>query len=422
MPREVERLSRRKIARLVKEPRPGRHADGDGLYLQTPEVSWISLFRFEGKRHELGLGPYPRVSLEAARVEHAEVRRLLGKGVNPLAERRKKCAEAKLDVAKAMTFKQCTEAYFTAHRAGWRNEKHAVQWSATLSTYAYPIIGALPVQAIDTALVMKVLEQEVRGAPDKPGAPFWTARTETASRLRGRIESVLDYARVRTWRTGENPARWRGHLDKLLPKPSKVQTVAHHAALPYAELPAFMAELRKQDGIAARGLEFLVLTATRTSEVLGARWDEIDLKAKLWTVPPERMKAGKEHRVPLSARAVAILEEMQGLEEPYLFPGKRAAPMNNQIFLSLLRRMNRAGLTAHGFRSTFRDWAAERTTFPSEMAEMALAHAVSSKVEAAYRRGDLFERRARMMAAWSAFAAVDKAGEVVPLTARTGVN
>ena len=313
------------------------------------------------------------------------------------------------------------ERYIEAHRAGWRNAKHAAQWAATLASYAEPIIGTLPVRAVDTALVMKVLEQEVRDAPDGRPAPLWATRPETAARLRGRIESILDWARVRGYRDGENPARWRGHLDKLLPARAKVRKVEHHAALPYSELPDFMAALRAQDGIAARALEFAILTAARTGEVIGARWSEIDIGEKLWTIPPERMKAGKEHRVPLSVKAVTILNEMKPLAQAsdgstdgsaFVFPGgKRGQPLSNMAFLMLLRRMKRGDLTTHGFRSSFRDWAAERTKFPSEVAEMALAHTVSNKVEQAYRRGDLFERRRRMMTVWSTFCTAAKQPE-----------
>jgi len=324
--------------------------------------------------------------------------------------------QERLEAAKAITFKQCAESYIKTHRAGWRNRKHAAQWEATLATYAEPIIGALPVQAVDTALVMKVLEQEVRDALDKPTAPLWTARPETASRLRGRMESILDWAKVRGHREGENPARWRGHLDKLLPARAKVRKVEHHAALPYDKLPDFTTVLRAQEGIAARALEFAILTAARTGEVIGARWGEIDIGEKLWTAPAMRMKAGKEHRLPLSARAVAILKEMKPLcqdgqneADAFVFPGgKHGKPLSNMAFLMLLRRMKHDDLTAHGFRSTFRDWAAERTNFPSEVAEMALAHAVGDKVEAAYRRGDMFKRRRRMMTAWATFCAASK--------------
>jgi integrase len=417
MPRVTERLTALEITRAIKKP--GKYADGNGLYLQVTDggASWILRFMLDGRPRYMGLGPLALYGLHEARAKALEARRLRHEGVDPIEARRAARAKARLEAARAVTFKECAEAYVKAHRPGWRNAKHAAQWEATLATYAEPIIGALPIPTIDTALVMKVLEQEVRGKSDKRGT-LWTAKPETASRLRGRIESILDWARVRGYREGENPARWRGHLDKLLPAPAKVRKVQHHAALPYAELPDFMATLRSQQGVAARALEFAILTAARTGEVIGARWNEIDLTEKLWTVPAERMKAGKEHRVPLSARAIAILEELKPLSQiadgkddrdAYVFSGgKGGQPFSNMAFLMLLRRMQRDDLTAHGFRSTFRDWAAERTHFPSEVAEMALAHAVSNKVEQAYRRGDLFERRRRMMTAWATFCGTTK--------------
>jgi integrase len=297
--------------------------------------------------------------------------------------------------AKVMTFRQCAEAYVAAHQAGWRNQKHAGQWPSTLSAYVYPHFGALPVQAIDTALVTKALE------------PIWLKKPETAGRVRGRIESILDWATARGYRKGENPARWRGHLENLLPKKSKVRRVEHHAALPYGELAAFMAQLRQQPGGGAAAFEFAILTAARTGEVLGARWDEINITERLWTVPAERMKAAREHRVPLSDSSLAILERMRQVgQSDYVFPGlKEKRPLSDMAMIMTLRRMGRGGLTTHGFRSTFRDWAAERTNFPREVAEMALAHAVSDKVEAAYRRGDLFEKRRQLMAAWVRYCA-----------------
>ena len=292
-----------------------------------------------------------------------------------------------------MTFNECTKQYLAAHSAGWRNAKHSAQWSSTLKTYVEPVIGSLSVHAIDTALVMKIIE------------PLWSKKPETASRLRGRIEAVLDWATVRGFRQGENPARWRGHLDKLLPARARVRKVKHHAALPYDELPTFMIGLRAQEGVAARALEFLILTAARTGEVIGARPDEI--KDKVWTVPAGRMKASKEHRVPLSESAFAVVETLR--EEhggAHLFPGgKRDKPLSNMAMLALLDRMGRSDLTAHGFRSTFRDWAAECTNYPNEVVEMALAHTISSKVEAAYRRGDLFEKRKSLMSDWATFCA-----------------
>jgi integrase len=414
---KLGKLTALKVSRIKT---PGMYADGGGLYLQVtanskngePAKSWIYRYMLSGRAREMGLGPLAAFGLQEARARATAARKLRHDGIDPIEARHAGRARARVEAAKALTFKECAEKYTGAHRAGWRNAKHAAQWEATLKTYADPIIGRLPVQAIDTPAVMKVLEQPVRFGPNE-SAPLWTGRTETASRLRGRIEAILDWARVRGYRGGENPARWRGHLDKLLPTRSKVQKVKHHAALPYDELPEFIATLRAQKGIGARALEFAILTAARTGEVLGARWGELDFAEKVWTVPASRMKTGKEHRVPLSARAISILEEMKTGsvitgrdDDPFVFPGgKLERPLSHMAFLMLLRRMGRRDLTAHGFRSTFRDWAAERTRFPAEVAEMALAHAVGDKVEAAYRRGDLFEKRRRLLWAWAAFSA-----------------
>jgi integrase len=292
-------------------------------------------------------------------------------------------------------------AYIDANEAGWRNEKHRGQWRSTLETYAYPYMGELPVSEVSTSHVMAALE------------PIWKTKAETAGRVRGRIEAVLDYARAREWRTGENPARWRGHIANMLPARSKTSRVEHHAALPWREAGLFMAALRRRDAVAARALEFTILTAARTGEVLGARWCEIDRQKALWIVPGSRMKAGREHRVPLSADAVALLDELAILQpegvsasDAMVFPGAKAGrPLSQMAMLMLLRRMERADLTAHGFRSTFRDWCAEATEFPSEMAELALAHTVGDKVEAAYRRGDMMEKRRKMMDDWAQFCA-----------------
>jgi integrase len=304
-----------------------------------------------------------------------------------------------------MTFRQCAEAYIAAHEMAWKNPKHAAQWPSTLGAYVYPVFGDLPVQAIDVGLVMKVIER------------IWIEKPETASRVRGRIESVLDWATARGYRRGENPARWRGHLENLLPKKSKVRRVEHHAALPYSELPEFMVELRRQEGVAARALEFAILTVARTSEALGATWSEIDLERHLWVIPAERMKSGREHRVPLSEPAVAILAAMKEVREGgYVFPGGRARrPLSNMAFLMRLRRMGRDDLTGHGFRSSFSDWCAERTNFASEVREMALAHTVSDKVEAAYRRGDLFRKRRQVMDAWARYATTTSDGNVISI-------
>jgi integrase len=408
MTRTTGRLTALKVSRVAGKP--GLYADGGGLYLQITNggASWVYRYMLKGKAREMGLGPLALYGLAEARAKALDARRLRHQGIDPIDARRVTNAQDRLSEARAITFRQCADTYIKAHRAGWRNPKHAAQWTTTLATYAEPIIGTLPVQAIDTALVMTVLEQPLQA---KEGIePLWTARPETASRLRGRIESILDWAKVRGYRDRENPARWRGHLDKLLPARGKVRRVKHHAALPHGELSTFMAALRAQEGIAARTLEFAILTAARTGEVIGCPWGELDLREKVWIIPAARMKAGKEHRVPLSERAIEILEELAKVSDTkttaYVFPGnKRDRPLSNMALLMLLRRMGRGDLTAHGFRSTFRDWAAELTNFPSEVAEMALAHTVSSKVEQAYRRGDLFERRRRLMAAWATFCA-----------------
>jgi integrase len=336
----------------------------------------------------MGLGAYPLVSLADARARASDARRLLLDKLDPISVREEKHTQAKLEVAKRVTFAECAARYIAAHEKEWRNAKHRQQWENTLKRYAYPIIGTLPVAAVDTALVQKVL------------TPIWNDKPETAKRLRGRIEAVLDYATVAEYRTGPNPARWRGHLSHMLARPSAIRAVTHHAALPYSQLPNFIGILRRQEGNSARALELLILTATRTGEALGARWSEIDLHEKLWTIPAARMKSGKEHRVPLSPQALEVLDAVKPpapQSDAFVFPGvKPQKPLSNMAFLMLLRRMGRTDLTVHGFRSTFRDWCAERTTFPSEVAEMALAHSIGNIVEAAYRRGDLFEKRRRL--------------------------
>jgi integrase len=420
MERSVGRLTALKVGSLLgserRERKLGLHADGGGLYLQVTDggASWVLRYMLAGCPREMGLGPLALYGLQEARAKALDARRLRHQGIDPIEHRRAHRAALALEAAKGTTFEDAAEAYIKAHRAGWRNAKHAAQWEATLETYAYPIFGKLSVQAIDTGLVMKVLEQDIPGEPGKPAAPLWTARPETASRLRGRIELVLDWAKVRGMRDGENPARWRGHFDKLLPARGKVRKVKHHAALPYGEMAGFMTALAKQDGVSARAFEFAILTAVRTNEIIGARRSEIDRREKVWVIPAERMKGGREHRVPLSTRALAILDDMHKLAredgaskvqgDGFVFPGGKAGkPLSNMAFLMLLRRMERGDLTAHGFRSTFRDWAAERTSFPREVAEAALAHVIDSKVEAAYRRGDLFEKRCRLMDAWAEF-------------------
>ena len=421
------------VKRVERLKQKGRYSDGGGLYLQVNESgskSWV--FKYERtlrdgngqpkrKEHMMGLGGLATFGLAEARERARLLRQQIKDGIDPLAAKRTAKAERELAAAKALTFAQATQAFYAQHEGQWRNRKHAAQFLSTLSTFAFPVIGNLSVAAIDTGLVLKVLEQKVDAERGYPAGPFWQARPETASRLRGRIESVLGWATVRGYRQGDNPARWRGHLSEALPARSANGKVEHYAALPYAELPAFMADLRKREGVAAQALEFTVLTAARTGEVIGgARWDEIDLKAGVWTVPAGRMKAGKEHRIPLSSRAVELLKDLYREDgNDFVFIGSQAGSgLSNMAMTTVLRRMGRGGITVHGFRSTFRDWAAERTNFPNHVVEQALAHTISDKVEAAYRRGDLFAKRKALMEAWARYCEAPVSGGVVPMRGR----
>jgi integrase len=394
--RTINRLSHKKVESLKE---PGMHSDGGGLYLQvtegadgTPRKSWLFRYTVGGRERQMGLGPLSDVSLAEARERAVGARELRRAGKDPISERQALRAENALLAAKAISFDECAKAYIAAHHAGWRNAKHASQWTNTINTYCAPVLGRLPVQLVDVTVVMKVLE------------PIWTTKPETASRVRGRIERILDWAKVRGYRDGDNPARWRGHLDHLLPARGKVRRVKHHAALPYAQLPTFMSALRTRNATAARALEFAILTAARTGEIIGAKWEEVDFAGRVWVIPAERMKAGQEHRVPLSDHALEILTRMKKAQESdFVFPGDRRATLSNMAFLMLLRRMKRDDITAHGFRSTFRDWVEEQTDTPRAVAEMALAHTIGSAVEAAYRRGDLFEKRRVLMSKWANF-------------------
>ena len=388
--RVIHKLNALAVARANRR---GYLADGGGLYLQisaTGAKSWVFRYRHDGKLREMGLGATHTISLAEAQDAALQQRKARVAGEDPIAARKQARATARLASAKAKTFKEVAELYIDEHRAGWGNVKHAAQWTATLTAYAYPKLGALPVQGIDASLIHDVL------------APIWSTKTETATRVRQRIEAILDYAAVRGWRAGENPARWRGHLDKMLPAPAKVAKPGHHAALPYGEIGPFMTDLRVRNATAARALEFAILTAARTGEVLGAKWSEINLAEALWTVPADRMKAKRDHRVALSEPALAVLRPLYDLRVgEWVFVGAKGRPLSNMALLQLLKRMDRSDLTAHGFRSTFRDWAAECTDYPSEAVEMALAHAVGNKTEAAYRRGDMFEKRRQLMADWA---------------------
>jgi integrase len=396
----------------------GFHCDGGGLYLSVKPLkaggegvsrSWIFRYRRAGRLRDLGLGPITTVGLAAARERARGARQGLLDGIDPIEERQAARVAAAVTAARRMTFEQCAESYIEANRSGWKNEKHAGQWRATLLNYAYPVIGSLPVDVVETLHVMQILQ------------PVWNTKTETASRVRGRIEKVLDRAKALKLRSGDNPARWTGHLDQLLPKRSQVAPVEHHEALPYAELPQFMTELRRLDSLSARALEFTILTAARTGDTIGAVRSEIDRKEGLWTVPAGRLKGKKgarmrDHVVPLSDRALQILEGLSEGPSEYLFANDDGSPLSNMAMLECLRGL-RPGLTVHGCRSMFKDWCSEVTAFPNEMSEMALAHAVADKVEAAYRRGDMREKRRRLMDDWATFAnrPALSASKIVPI-------
>ena len=394
-------------AQAVKYAKPGRHADGNGLHLLVKESgarSWVYRFMLNGKSRDIGLGSAgpDGLSLAAARDARDALRVKVKAGIDPLEERAQDAAQALAEAQAAkvaqVTFRDVAQSYIAANEDSWRNPKHRQQWRNTLATYVYPEIGDMPVGEIETAHVLRILE------------PIWKTKSETASRIRGRIETVLDSAKARGYREGENPARWRGHLAQILPGRTKLSR-GHHKAMPYTEIPAFVHALRAREAVAALALEFTILTAARSGEVIGATWEEVDLEAALWTVPAERMKAAKEHRVPLSPRAGEILESVKALGSAFLFPGARGGKLSSMAMAMLMRRM-KVDVTVHGFRSGFRDWAAERTSYAHEVAEMALAHTIGSAVERAYRRGDLFEKRRRLMNDWAAYCVSDDAAAV----------
>jgi integrase len=385
------KLTARAVATATKK---GRYGDGGGLFLQVSKwgtKSWLFRYERNGRERQMGLGPVHTLSLAEARERARLCRQRLLDGLDPIEVRNGVLAEQRSDIArKALTFKQCADEFVNKHAAGWspRNLEH---WQITLRVHVYPVIADLPVAIVDTAWVMRVLD------------PIWRTKPDTAKRLRARIQVVLDSATVLGFRHGDNPARWRGHLDKLLPKPSAVRAVKHLAALPYADVPAFLAELRLREGLGPRILEFTILTAARTGEVLRARWSEFDLASAIWVIPAPRMKSKKEHRVPLASRAVEMLQTLPR-ESEFVFPSQRSdRPFSQVVMLKTLHRMGRHDLTVHGFRSTFRDWAAETTAYPNHVVEMALAHAIGDAVEAAYRRGDLFEKRRRLMSEWGKY-------------------
>ena len=398
--------------------KPGLYGDGGGLYLQVSDrqtKAWVFRFMMAGRARKMGLGDFDLVSLKDARKKREAAYSLVVDGIDPIDEREARKAAQAAEKTKALTFRECAEGYIAAHKSGWKSPKHAGQWAATLKTYAYPVIGNLPVQMVETAHVMKIVQ------------PIWETKTETASRVRGRIEKVLDRAKALKLRSGENPAAWRGHLDQLLPAKSQVSPVENHPALPYADLPDFMAKLRAKEGVSARALEFTILTVARTSDTIGATTKEISKAEKLWTIPAARVKGKKgtrkrDHVVPLSKQAMVALEAVPA-EGDFVFPGgKEGAGLSNAAMSELLKGMGYSPeyATVHGFRSTFKDWCSDLTAYPNEMSEIAMSHAVPDKVEAAYRRGNMREKRRRMMADWAAFCdgkAIGGNNVVVPIKA-----
>ncbi|WMT75431.1 integrase arm-type DNA-binding domain-containing protein [Bradyrhizobium sp. Ash2021] len=383
-------------ARKVQTAKPGKYSDGGNLYLivsPTSSRKWVLRFTWRGKAKEMGLGSATAVDLADARDRAAAARRKVAKGINPIDDRKRDGG--------IPTFGAIADSVRESLSAGFRNEKHKAQWKTTLETYAAPL-RAKPVDSIATDDVLAVLK------------PIWTEKAETASRLRGRIEKVLDAAKAKGFRAGENPARWRGHLDHLLPKPSKLAR-GHHAAMPYEDVAAFVGQLREREATAALALEFCILTAARSGEVLGARWPEIDLDKKIWTVPANRMKAGREHRVPLSPRAVSILKQLAKVKTgDFVFPGQnRSKPLSNMAMEMILRRMKIENATVHGFRSSFRDWAGNVSSFPREVTETALAHVIGDKAEQAYRRSDALEKRRKLMDAWADYCSPSKTDRII---------
>jgi len=391
----------------VKNAKPGRHVDGGGLHLLVKETgarSWVFRYMLKGKARDVGLGAASgpdALTLAKVRDAASALRLTVKAGVDPLEKRAQEAAEklAAEQAAKVagITFRAVAEAYLDANEGSWRNAKHRQQWRNTLTSYVFPAIGDLPVAAIETQHILDIVE------------PIWKAKPETASRIRGRIETVLDAAKARGYRSGENPSRWRGHIKQILPARPKLSR-GHHKAMAYAAIPAFVADLRQRDAMAALALEFTILTATRTSEAIGAKWEEVDLGKAVWTIPANRMKGGREHRVPLSPRALEILEAVKPLGGQWVFPTDKGGKLSTMAMSMLLRRMKIGDATVHGFRSSFRMWAAESTAYAHEVCEMALAHATKNKVEAAYQRSDVFEKRRRLMIDWANYCASVGAG------------
>lgn len=422
MPKKAEELAPLTVGRMTE---PGLHFVGGvaGLILQVLPSggrSWILRFSVAGKRRDMGLGGFPDVTLAGAREAARVARAKASAGIDPIDERDSARHMLKLAKANAVRFRDAATKYIDAHEAGWKSAKHGQQWRNSLKNYAYPVIGDIMVSEIGLPQMLDVLE------------PIWRTKTETATRVRSRIESVLGWATTKGYRQGLNPARWKGHLENVLPSAAKIMKEVPQPALPIDEAPAFMQALRTHQGAGARALEFLILTAVRSGEARGALWSEIDMDDAMWTIPPERMKMKKEHRVPLSPRALELLKELtQDEASPFLFTAPRGGELSDGTLNAVIKRMNEAGkkqwidpkvgrtVVPHGFRSTFRDWAAERTNLPRDVAEMALAHSIGDKVEAAYRRGELFEKRRTMMNKWAAFLAKPQSSaKVVPMPSK----
>ncbi len=427
MARTINKLTAKEVEKKTK---PGLYGDGGGLTLQITKAgvkSWLYRYMIKGKAYGRGLGPAHTITLADARQKAAEARKLVIEGINPLEAKRQRQLDAEMVKARLMTFDQCASAYIEAHRASWRNVKHADQWTNTIATYVSPLIGPMPVEQIDTAMVVKVLTQ-----PDDKGQQFWQVKNETATRVRGRIESILGWATTSGFRSGENPARWKGHLENLLATISRAQRIKNHPSLAWERMGAFVHDLRQRDGVAARAVEFAILTASRSGEVRGACWSEIDLAAKVWTIPASRMKAKREHEVPLSTEAVALLKRLTKSDATGLiFTGTKGQALSDMSLTAVIRRMNSEArnwtdkdgntITMHGFRSTFRMWAAESTNYPREVAEHALAHQLPDAVERAYQRGTQFTKRAAMMSEWAKFCGTIRreSSQVVPINRAT---
>ncbi len=390
MARQINKLSDRGVK---AEKKQGRYADGHGLYLQVSNSgskSWLFRFMMDGKSRQMGLGSFGTVTLLEARDDALNCKKLLKDGVDPIQERDNRLTKQKAANKAVLTFKESTEEYLKAHSASWKSVRHAKIWKSSIERYAYPELGSMPVNQIEREHIMRVLK------------PIWLNKTETAKKLRGRLETILDWATVQDFRKGENPARWRGHLDKLLPKPSEVYNVKHFAALPYQEINGFMNKLRKREALSALALRLIILTATRSGEARNAIWAEFNMEQAIWTIPAERMKAKKEHIIPLSKEALSIIQSLPHMAgNDYLFVGNRSGkPLSDVVFKKLMERMGVTGITTHGFRSTFRDWAAEQTSFPREVIEAALAHQLKDKAEAAYFRSNLLDKRRELMDKW----------------------